>query len=441
VDYDLENLGPERFQQIAQALLVAEFPGVTCFPVAQPDGGRDAIRVVRSDRQSQSIVYQVKFSRNPDGITNIPEWLVGQTEKERSKIKRLVDRGAVDYVLITNVRGSSHLDVGSIDRTLAELNTQLNIPVHCWWRDDINRRLDGHWDIKLRYPEILTGQDFLRLAMQLKPDHATEQRLNAIRSFLAEQYDEDVNVKFKQVELHNDLFSLFIDLPFRVVIRDASDFSLSEMGFSVRMHAEETGRTVTITNAYQESDVAGTATLLLTNTPHLSQVVVEGAPGQGKSTLAQYICQVHRIRFLNKEADLHKIPLRDFQSSLHLPFKVDLRDFASWLAGTDPFAAATESANVVEPKSLESFLARLVRHHSGGIAFSVNDLHEVSKLTPPLIALDGLDEVADIKHRTEVINAITKACTRLRETCKNIRFVITSRPAAFVNPSYSPKIA
>ena len=43
MDYPLENLGPERFQQFCQALLVKEYPRVQCFPVAQPDGGRDAV--------------------------------------------------------------------------------------------------------------------------------------------------------------------------------------------------------------------------------------------------------------------------------------------------------------------------------------------------------------------------------------------------------------
>ena len=42
MDYPLENLGPERFQQFCQALLAKEYPDMQCFPVAQPDGGRDA---------------------------------------------------------------------------------------------------------------------------------------------------------------------------------------------------------------------------------------------------------------------------------------------------------------------------------------------------------------------------------------------------------------
>ena len=39
MDYPFENLDPERFQNLCQALLTKEFPHVQCFPVAQPDGG------------------------------------------------------------------------------------------------------------------------------------------------------------------------------------------------------------------------------------------------------------------------------------------------------------------------------------------------------------------------------------------------------------------
>lgn len=43
MSYPFENLDPEKFQHFCQALLTKEFPNMQCFPVAQPDGGRDAI--------------------------------------------------------------------------------------------------------------------------------------------------------------------------------------------------------------------------------------------------------------------------------------------------------------------------------------------------------------------------------------------------------------
>jgi hypothetical protein len=73
MDYPLENLGPERFQQLCQALLAKEFPRVQCFPVAQPDGGRDAVSYHEGSRKF--MVFQVKFARKPLAETDPHKWL------------------------------------------------------------------------------------------------------------------------------------------------------------------------------------------------------------------------------------------------------------------------------------------------------------------------------------------------------------------------------
>src|SRR5271166_2987399 len=162
MDHQLENLGPERFQQLCQALFVKEFPGINCLPIAQPDGGRDAIRYTEP-MDAGFTVYQVKYARNPEEGAGARKWVLDVTDGEIDKARRLIDRGATQYLLATNVSGTAHLDSGSIDKLQVDLSNKLSIPVLCWWRDDINRRLDGSWDIKLRYPEVLSGQDFFRL--------------------------------------------------------------------------------------------------------------------------------------------------------------------------------------------------------------------------------------------------------------------------------------
>ena len=441
MDHQLKNLGPDRFQQLAQALLIHEYPHITCFPIAQPDGGRDAIQALNSDDSNiaQFAVYQVKFSRSPSEIDDVAKWIAEKVSGEREKIEKLISRGACRYILITNVPGTGHLDVGSMDKTVSQLQSEFSIPTEIWWRDDINRRLDGNWDIKLRYSEVLSGHDFFRLLLETTTGQEHERRTNALRAYLAEQYSEDVDVKFKQVELHTKLLDLFIDLPFRLSLRTTGfDVTRFRANIPCRLTYEDL-KLITLTNAHEEQSLEGTATLLLSEfgDQHLNQVVIEGAPGQGKSTLAQYLCQVHRIRLLDKNVDLLKIPEFDRHFSHRIPFKVDLRDLASWVAGVDPFIATTTA--MTESRSLESFLARLIRHHSGGLNFDVNDLLEISKLSPLLIVLDGLDEVVDIKQRADVIAAVNKALPRLRENCPGLSLIVTSRPAAFANsPGFDP---
>lgn len=116
MDHNLENLGPERFQQLCQALLTKEFPGVTCFPFAQPDGGRDALRQVGDEQPGKFLVYQVKYSRKPLSGDEACKWVLEAIDGEVEKVRALIERGASQYLLITNVAGTAHLDTGSIDR-------------------------------------------------------------------------------------------------------------------------------------------------------------------------------------------------------------------------------------------------------------------------------------------------------------------------------------
>ena len=61
-------------------------------------------------------------------------------------------------------------------------------------------------------------------------------------------------------------------------------------------------------------------------------------------------------------------------------------------------------------------------------------------LSAVLLIFDGLDEVADITKRQEVVDEITRGISRLREAAASLQVIITSRPAAFANsPGFSTK--
>ena len=452
MDYPLENLGPEKFQQFCQALLAKEFPDVQCFPVAQPDGGRDSTCLFVSGLKKGFIVFQVKFARKPMAETDPHKWLTGILKEEAPKVRMLIPRGASAFYLLTNIPGTAHLDSGSIDKVNTILNKTIGIPSQCWWRDDINRRLDNAWDLKWIYPELMTGPDLIRSIIESGLTEHKEQRSSAIKAFIRDQYDIDQEVRFKQVELHNRLLDLFIDVPVffshqrhskrtkylhyhvlqtvaqDILNRDETDVAMP-IGWDEPMSLDyafvsEEGRSV------------GTATFLLhaTTQAQIQRMVIEGAPGQGKSTIAQYVCQVHRMRLLQKENDLNAIPPNHKSSPVRIPFRVDLRDLATWLSKKDPFSAEdSDEVPAQWRKSLESFLAAQVRHHSGGAEFSFEDLIGVVKLSSVLLAFDGLDEIADISRRQEVVDEIIKGVNRLEENAASLQVIVTSRPAAFAN--------
>jgi len=475
MDYPFENLDPERFQNLCQALLTKEFPHVQCFPVAQPDGGRDALSYLAEDEERGFIVYQIKYVRRPFAETDPHRWLGEILKGEVPKLQKLIPKGAKQYILITNVPGTAHLDVGSIDKIHQLLKKELDVPAQCWWRDDLSRRLDHAWDLKWVYPVLMTGPDLIRSVIESGLSTCKERRSAAIRAYLINQFDTDQRVRFKQVEIDNRLLDLFIDVPVGQTSRATSrkrqyfyqkihrDLAIA---ISQKHRTHKKDFTVEDPSSLFDSDLefspvrdervtVGAAAMLLHPLvqQHIPFIVLEGMPGQGKSTITQYICQVHRMQILGKEQvellipehcreeeAYEKLPEEHKSSSARLPFRVDLRDLATWLTKGDPFSA--DSYDEPHPKwhkSLESFLAAQIENDSGGLEFEVADLHAIAKLSSILLVLDGLDEVADMEKRREVVKEIIKGVNRLRVTAASLQVIITSRPAAFANSPIFPE--
>lgn len=454
MDYPFENLEPERFQQFCQALLVKEFPDVQCFPVAQPDGGRDSTCLFMHGQKEGFFVFQVKFARKPLAETDPHKWLTDILKDEAPKVEILIPRGAKAYYLLTNIPGTAHLDAGSIDKVNIILNENIKIPSQCWWRDDISRRLDNAWDLKWIYPELMTGPDLIRSIIESGLTEQKEQRTAAIKAFIRDQYDIDQEVRFKQVELQNRLLDLFIDVPVLFSHQHSEKKQRFLYHHLLETIAQQTPdkddkddkdydiisssiESMQLSDGFFiEGKAIGTATLLLHDLAqkHIPRMVIEGAPGQGKSTIAQYICQVHRMKLLKKENDLKTIPDNHKSSPVRIPFKIDLRDLATWLSKKDPFSPEeTDEIPDQWRKSLEAFLSAQVRHHSGGAAFAYEDLLAVFKLSSVLLVFDGLDEIADITRRQDVVDEIIKGVNRLEENAASLQVIVTSRPAAFAN--------
>jgi hypothetical protein len=434
MNYLYEKLGDERFQELCQALLVKEIPHVQCFPIGQPDGGRDAIAYFALNKGETAFsVFQVKYIKKPHAEIDPHKRILDLIEQEAPKLHKLVPKGAKAYYLITNVPGTAHLDSGSIDKCQQTLSTTLSVPTFCWWRDDLNRRMDNAYDLKWAYPELMAGTDMLRMIIESGLSEDKERRTSAIRTFVRAQYEDDEEVRFKQVELRNKLLDLFVDVPVG-----------PRGGIEERRYYPFFKRMVARGPSAGEEEPPGAATILLDSTvqQYVPQVILEGAPGQGKSTLAQYICQVHRMHILEEHIVLTSLPNEHIPRAVRVPFKVDLRDLALWLSKRDPFSSEdSEAVPKNWAKSLESFLAAQISHHSGGVEFSVADLHAVAKLSAILLVLDGLDEVADITERKEVVSAIVTGVSRLRELAASLQVLVTSRPTAFATSLGFPEKA
>jgi hypothetical protein len=139
-----------------------------------------------------------------------------------------------------------------------------------------------------------------------------------------------------------------------------------------------------------------------------------------------------RMQLLGKDTAFSMLPPQHRGARVRIPFRVDLRDLAKWIVGTDPFQSKPVDISSDEPRSLEGFLAAQVRFISGGHQFNVSDLSAIARASHMFLAFDGFDEVADVDVRMQLVAEISKGTSRLMNAGGySVQTIVTSRPAAF----------
>ncbi|WP_024366959.1 NACHT domain-containing protein [Arthrobacter sp. TB 26] len=408
--YLYERLGDKRFQQLCGALVVDRFEDVAVFPVGEKDGGRD----MTSGTGAKRTILQVKWtgarSKKP------ASWLTSTINGEDSNIRRLVSEGCQKYILITNVEGSATPKSGTrdeIERTLDELGKKYGIPMSCIWASDLDAWVDlAPFEIKAAYVDMLAGTDALitLLRSELLQDRERRER-DVLVTYVATQWDRDKRVKFKQVDFASDLLTdFFVDVAGR---RNRNPRNMHLPSMSVGAVARH---------------------LLAPETPWLT--LLEGVPGQGKSTVAQYVCQVYRAEFIGREhlaARKESLPA-DQTNDLRVAIRIDLADYAEWIGGNDPYAAVDQAGRKAKPRSridLEWFLVDHFEAAAPGHSMTIEDIRSILNRFPTQIVLDGLDEVASLVLRENVVRHIDEFTSRwVQARPGNMRILVTTRPNA-----------
>ncbi len=219
----------------------------------------------------------------------------------------------------------------------------------------------------------------------------------------AHEWETDRALRFKQVDMRNELFDLFVDLP-------------GSLSCSLPPELQPPER-----RSRPSNDIPATATLLLDARFQKAMpfVVLQGAPGQGKSAITQYLCQIHRGHLLGRPLP-ETLPTEHRAAAVRLPFRIELRLLAVW------FGQQEEST-----RTIEVYLAAQIARGSGGVGFDVTDLHAVISASPVLLVFDGLDEAPNIDRRQQIIKAIHECVVRLRSVARSLQVIVTTRPAAF----------
>lgn len=409
--YLYERLGDKRFQQLCGALVLDRFPDVSVFPVGEKDGGRD---VVSGSGENRTIV-QVKFSG--DRRKKTATWMKQQINGEAANIERLVKEGCTRYILMTNVEGGANPRTGSrdeVEKELTALSKKYRVQMSCVWSSDLDAWVDNApWEIKLAYVDMLAGTDaLLALLTSMNLKDGEQREKDILVTYVATHWSRDKRVKFRQIDLVSDLLSdLFVDV-------------------SAHRATAPRGTTIPLVDIDRVADhLLDNATLPLT--------LVEGVPGQGKSTLAQYVCQVYRATFIGRDelkAKNEVLPETETED-LRVPLRIDLADYAEWATGGDPFAL-TDSEPKKKPKprrrlTVEDFLLAHVEAAAPGHDLDARDIRSILDRFPTQVVLDGLDEVASAELRQVLVGEIDGFIGRwVQARPGNMRVLVTTRPNA-----------
>lgn len=418
--YLYERLGDHDFQQLVGALLTLRFPDFVPLPLRQSDGGRDGVD------PSKRLVYQVKWSvtgQEKDPVA----WLDAEIRSEFEKIKRFASEGTRRYVLVTNVQSTGKPKSGTFDRLNAKLDAyskDFELEMSCIWREALNPMVDSApAETKWAYADMLAGWDLIRYLVSEQANAAKDSALrDLLRKVAAAQWDEDERIKFSQVELDRERLSdLFVDVPAERI---------------------QGPRRVT-PHASGAVGLGGAAAYVANKTPY-PFTLVRGAPGQGKSTLSQFVCQAYRIAFVpGQTASASGLPeIKDPR----FPLRFDLGDYAAWMQGYDVFDKSN-TAQVKKGKrrpaaqaTIESFLAELMTHTGGRDTVTRAEVQEVFDRVPSLVVLDGLDEVGNVADRKRVVREIDLFCARGKAYAVEPKVMVTTRPNSAGLPEPNPDV-
>ncbi|MGE8403067.1 MAG: AAA family ATPase [Delftia tsuruhatensis] len=235
------------------------------------------------------------------------------------------------------------------------------------------------------------------------------------------------------------LKNLFIDLPANenpgsINLRDKIFESLESAPFVKAKDLFANSNNIALNTLSEDKEEARFAKEMGT----LSAVLLIGGPGQGKSTVGQLICQLHRANLLKGSRQLttaQKDTTEDYAKKTPgdvylkartrgvLPIQINLPDFAAWLAKTpreksDPGNSLAFKYICQTPSAVENDLRPLVL---------LNACRQISVQ----LVFDGFDEVGSQSERLRLVTECHNLIRDLADISANIRILVTTRPQGY----------
>ena len=467
-DYNLYGLDDRSFEHLIQSLALKLIgPNVAVYGDG-PDGGREATFDGKVSYPSDADgwegygVIQAKFLNRSRNSTWDGDWAVSQLKMELNQYLDTENkRRKPDYfIFATNVILTPVNESGSKDKVNALLDDFKNhLPLRgyaVWDCDQIRAFLDDCEEIRRNYAAWITPGDVLSEMIkwiQPKTPHFEQTIANFLQKELLS--DEFVNLEQAGHDANEriPLARVFVDLPTRDEqrrgVRELSEddhfsrhpeaFAGEHKGFIKEIlevsSAPLNTRTHTVHTISNPSEAGD---------PQQSKgrFVLIGGPGQGKTTVGQFICQIFRASIISRrpEAELSSEAanaLSIIQTHCkdegiecfpvpRFPFRIVLNDFAAALSATSEQGIRT----------VFSYLAEQIRKRTDQ-EISANDLRQWIGQYPSVVVFDGLDEVPSSSNREQVLESIRDFWVDTSSNDADILAIATSRPQGY-NEDFSP---
>jgi len=458
---EFNNFSAQSFERLVQALSVHILgPGVVVFG-AGPDGAREATIEgavpfpSKEDKWDGYIVVQAKCKEVLKGDARDASWLVDQLKAEFEKyLKNKSLRRPDYYIIASNVTLSPEVRNGGrakVERLIQQYQKKLKFKgAAIWAADELRAHVENARDVRITYSAWLTPGDVLAELI----DYVARPRLKEVLPLaLARDLRQERDIRLRDAGQETEkpvfLHDLFIDLPFaHEALAEAGGVEESEedddegLLDGVEDEDAEISSNIVAEILRRSADKLDSESIACRQpsikgrpSPLPNRIVVLGGPGQGKSTLGQFLAQVSRARLLSQHAttllnpqtvDLIEPILKRARTEglplngpARFPIRVDLPLYADALQKTG-----------AQGVSLISFMtARLSREVDHVITAS--DLREWLANCPALIILDGLDEVPPSGNRAQLIKSIDALWDDLTLARSDVLVVVTTRPQGY----------
>lgn len=442
MDFEFRNFSTRSFERFAQAMALHVLGnGVLVFGDG-PDGAREATYdgtlsyPTAKDGWSGYTVMQAKFLQVPGAPHEDADWLVSQLRAELDKFisptSTLVNPEY--YILVSNARLSpmpanerSAGGIAKIDAVFAEYKEKIGLKDYrVWHLDQLSTFLMSATELRRSYAAWLSSSDVISNMLESLHDKAISVR-NSMYRYLTRELRSNQPLRLQQAghsaETVTMIEDVFTDLPFSFA-REGDRKKVSEKLLLASLLARSRdcldGASI---RAQHETDIGRPERILLL-----------GGPGQGKSTLSQFLAQIFRANMLRSEnkgrnaTDIDRI----IESTLskaervglgtnlprRFPLRVDLPSFADWLSAEGDDGE----------KCLLHYIATVITSIGGNVVKD-EDLRQWISKYPTILILDGLDEVPPSANRSSVLLAINEFWDETPNA--DLLMVVTTRPQGY----------